>query len=140
MAYKKEHGRYARLASLWALVLLLAYGCLGSLVSSLRGWWGPFPSWGSYPVVGELDLAKLVGIGALLAGAYLLHRILNAPRSADMLIETELELRKVTWPTSKETWTGAIAVLFTVVVLLLFLWGADLLLTYFVPKLMGGAA
>lgn len=129
------------MTAFWALLLLLAYGCLGGagLATTLRSW---FPSWGSpwtgrQPLIGDVDLAKFVTLGVLAAGAFFLHRILNRPRVADMMIETEGELKKVTWPTGTETWAGALAVLLTVTVLLGYLFVADYVLASFMPGLMG---
>ena len=129
------------MSAFWAIFLLLAHGCLGSagLATTLRGW---FPSWGAawtdrQPLLGDVDFAKLVAVVVLVAGGVFLYRILNRPRVADMLIETESELRKVTWPTGAETSAGALAVLVTVVVLLFYLFAVDYLLAALLPGLMG---
>lgn len=141
MAYKKDQGRYARMSAFWALLLLLAYGCLGGagLAATLRSW---FPAWASpwmdrQPLIGEVDLAKAVTLSVLFAGGIWLHRTLNRPRVADMMIETEAELRKVTWPTGGEAWAGTLAVLLTVTALLAYLFAADAVLASFMPGLMG---
>ena len=49
-----------------------------------------------------------------------------------------MELKKVTWPSAIETWTGTIAVIFTVGVLLFYLFAADYVLSAVLPKLMTG--
>ncbi len=149
MAYKKDQGRYARMTAFWALFLLLGYGCLGGLVHQLRNWFGPSDDaetaamtevWvKSFPLLGDLDLAMLISIFALILIGLVLHVILNRPKVADMLIDTELEMRKVTWPTVNETWAGTIAVITTVTVLLFYLWGADLALAELMHRVMGGS-
>ena len=48
--------------------------------------------------------------------------------NADLLIETEAELRKVYWPTLEESINGSWTVLLTVVFLMAFLAGADYVL------------
>ncbi len=138
MAYKKDHGRYARMASFWALFLLLGYGCLGGLVITLRGWFGAGEPWTEIPVLGAVDGPKIIALIALAVLGFLLHWALNTPKIADLLIETEAELRKVTWPSAHETWTGSVAVALTVLVMLFYLAGADLVLTALMPRLMGG--
>lgn len=53
------------------------------------------------------------------------HLVANAPRSADFLIETQSEMRKVSWPARKE-WVGSTVVVLVVMsALALFLSAAD---------------
>ncbi|MEO0480770.1 MAG: preprotein translocase subunit SecE [Planctomycetota bacterium] len=136
MAYKPDQGRYARMASFWALFLLLAYGCLDGMVVTLRDWFDAGDPWAELPLVGDIDLAKVISIGVLLAGGLLISRTLNRPKTADLLIDTENELKKVTWPTPNETWVGSVAVIVTVLVMLFFLFGSDLLLTNLVGEVL----
>ena len=137
MAYKKDQGHYARMFSFWALALLLGYGCLGELQVFLRSMMGTEPWTDPLPLVGEIDLAKLIAVVVLAAGVIAIHRFLNRPKVADLLIDTELELRKVVWPSAHETWVGSVAVIVTVLVMLVYLFVADLALTYITPSLMG---
>jgi preprotein translocase SecE subunit len=51
--------------------------------------------------------------------------ITNRPRTADYLIETELEMKKVTWPTSREVLVATCVVIVLVLLLGVFLWCAD---------------
>ena len=117
------------MASFWALFLLLAYGCLDGMVVTLRDWFDAGEPWTTLPLVGEVDLAKVISIGVLLVGGVIISRTLNREKTADLLIDTENELKKVTWPTPSETWVGSVAVMVTVLVMLVFLFGSDLLLT-----------
>ena len=58
-------------------------------------------------------------------------------RAADLLIETEIEMRKVTWPTTREV-TGATVVVLVVVLLLgLYLWFLDMTFQYTFLKWLG---
>ena len=59
---------------------------------------------------------------------WLLYRWQNKPKTADLLIETETELRKVTWPTLDETIKGSVTVMVCVLILMAYLAGADWLL------------
>jgi preprotein translocase SecE subunit len=143
MSYKKDQGRYARLFAFWSLLLLMAYGCLGGFKYFLRGMFGKYapslaePWASSVPLVDKFDLAFVIALGALGLSAYVIHRVLERPKVADTLIETELELRKVTWPTANETWNGSLAVVVTVVVLLVFLTFADIALGFLLTRAMG---
>lgn len=126
------------MTAFWAVFGLIAYGCFGGLQYQLRNWGvksEPFVE--DLPLLGDLDLAMLLTLGVLAAAAYVVHSLLNRPKAADLLIETETELRKVTWPTGSETWSGTIAVVVTVTVMLLYLYFTDYLLAYVMPRLMG---
>lgn len=128
------------MAAFWGLFLLFAYGCLGGLVYTLRGWFrlSDKDAWiKPFPLLGKLDLATAIGLAALTILGIGIYRFLNRPKIADLLIETETELRKVTWPSFSDTWAGTLAVVITVAFLLLFLTGADFLLGFALNKLMG---
>lgn len=139
MAYKKDQGRYARMFSFWALVLLLGYGCLSELQIFLRRTLDLQPWTDPLPLIGEIDLAKIIAIAVLVAGALAIHRFLERPKIADLLIDTELELRKVVWPSASETWVGSIAVIVTVLVLLGYLFAVDYALAWVTPSLLGAS-
>ena len=132
MAYKKDQGRYARMGAFWALFALLAYGCLGGLVGTLRRWMAPKdlgeriePFVENLPLLGDIDTPMLLSLAVLAVGGFVIYSLLNRPSVADMLIGTEAELKKVTWPSAGETWSGTIAVIVTVVVLLGYLYIVD---------------
>jgi preprotein translocase SecE subunit len=138
VAYKKDQGRYARMFSFWALFLLVGYGCFGDLVITLRGWIGQSDPWvEELPLLGDVDLAMAISIGILVVSGLVIHRLLNRPKSVDMLIETEAEMRKVTWPSFAETWTGTLAVILTVAVLFVYLFTSDLVLSFFMRRALG---
>lgn len=62
------------------------------------------------------------------------HFLYSKPRWADFLIETEGELRKVSWPQRKE-WVGSsIVVILVVTITALFLWACDEVLTWLMVK------
>ena len=125
---------------------MLGYGCLGGLLDTLRGWFANTslaePLTEPQPLIGDIDPAKLIVLGTLAAGGIALYQILNRPKVADMLIDTEAEMKKVTWPTSAETFSGAVAVMITVGVMLGFLYFSDYALTWLLTSLMlpGGTA
>ena len=140
MAYRKEQGRFARMAAFWALFFLFAWGCLrpDGLVGSVRNWISDTSPWiDPFPILGKLDLSMIICMGVVAVIGFVLYRLLNRPKVADMLIETESELRKVTWPTAGDTWKGTLAVVATVAFMLLFLTGADMGITFVVHQILG---
>lgn len=142
MSYRKDQGRYARLVAFTGLVLLVCYGCFrgGGLVSVLDGWLGAANTTyiDTFPLLGSLKTSTLIALAIAAISGFVFHRILNRPRVADALIETEEEMTKVTWPTWPETWSGAMAVVGMVLVLFVFLTVVDVVLIEVLGRLWGG--
>lgn len=144
MSYRKDQGRYARMLTFWAILLLIVYGCFhsGGLVSVLDRYMGesnpvlidPFP------LLGRLRISTCIVLGVVLLAAVALYAMLHRPKIADVLIDTEAEMQKVTWPTWGEAWQGTMAVTIMVVVLFVFLSAVDLLLLKAMQMLTGGGA
>lgn len=145
MAYKPEQGRITRTAAFWTLTLLLVYGCmslndtLAIQVSALGKQFGadakavvPILSW-------KLTPALLIALAVFVAGLFLLLRYLNRPKVAELLIETENELRKVTWPTFNEALNSSFVVIACVALLMAFLAGADWWLGWAVGRVLLGS-
>ena len=129
MAYKKTQGRMVRMAAFWSLAVLIFYGCT-SLRRELSSF---FPDSLGAPIAGiripvlGMDLSPALLVAGLVLGVsiWLLHRFLDRPERADLLIETEAELKKVTWPTFDEAMHGSAVVIFCVLFLMFYLAGAD---------------
>jgi len=143
MAYKQDQGRMARMAAYWSLAILVFYGC-HSLHGELNGRVDALQHdlLGSpLPVLGlTVNGAFLIAASCLAAGLYALHRWQETPKVADLLIETEGELKKVTWPTLPEAINASIVVLVTVAILMVLLAGSDWILgKVFSRILLGGA-
>jgi preprotein translocase SecE subunit len=142
MAYKQDQGRMVRMAAYWSLAVLLFYGC-HSLYYALIG---QFPQLGDafgndlkIPVVGiPLNASLLISGLVLAAGLFLLFRWQNTPQNAELLIETESELRKVTWPTMTEAVGSSVVVIVTVAILMAFLAGSDWVLARWATYLLAG--
>jgi len=142
--YRGDQGRLARLAVFWALAILLFYGCV-SLYRTLSPAFGgalakPFTaSLKSIPVLGlPLNPALLITAVVLVGAWYGLFRWQQTPKVADLLIETEAELRKVTWPTVPEAVNSSIVVIVCVIFLMAFLAGADWLLGRWTTLILTG--
>jgi preprotein translocase SecE subunit len=142
VSYRKNEGRYARMFAFWALLLLIAYGCFhgGGLSDELARLLGDANTRfiDPFPILKTLDLATAIAIGVLVVAGLMLHAVLNRPRVANALIDTEGELKKVTWPTWSEAWEGTLAVGAMVLVLFVFLALVDLSLAKVMFMLMGG--
>lgn len=132
--YRPEHGRYTRLATFWSLVVLWGYGCfrLDETLADLRYSWSQFLR---TKIVEELPLLEnplkwstIVAILVFAAGVAAIQYFLNKPKVAELLIDTEGELKKVNWPTAKETTSASTIVLVTVIALFVLLGAYDLIL------------
>jgi len=131
--YKAEQGTYARATGFWLLAALWAFGCVtfyywlmsfrgenghGVMVRSLMD--------GNLPVLGVPLTWALIGATVVgLAGLYGLGRMLNKPKVADMLIDSETEMRKCTWPSRQETFTSSIVILVVMLFFTAMLAGMD---------------
>jgi preprotein translocase SecE subunit len=118
-----------RTASFW-LLLAGAYFGATSLKSFLMGFQGLsaplFEGFKRVPVLGaRLNGALLISAAVFAVAAYLVYRWLERPKNADLLIETESELRKVTWPSVQEVVNSSLVVIVSVMFLMAFLAGAD---------------
>lgn len=131
-SYKKDQGRYARLAAFWVLAVLVFYGStsLHTTLSSMFGGKLASPIAGLVVPVFDIKLSPAFLIAALVfgGGVWMLYRWLETPKTADLLIETETELKKVTWPTTPEVVNSSIVVVVCVLFLMAYLAGADWLL------------
>jgi len=144
VSYRKDQGRYARLVAFVGLVMLVGYGCFhgGGLVTTLDGWLGDGNATyvDPFPLLGSLKTSTVIALGVAAFTAFVIHSILNRPRVADSLIETEEEMHKVTWPTWPETWNGTMAVVGMVLVLFVFLTVVDVVLLEVFGRLWGGGS
>jgi preprotein translocase SecE subunit len=143
--YKPDQGAYARTAALWLLGAMWMFGC-----TSLYYWLLSFRGEpqgegvmvrplmeGRLPVLGiPLTVSLLVAIGVGLAGFWVLLRMLHRPKVADMLIDSETEMRKCTWPTWDETLTSSVVILVVMLVFTGLLAGMDLFLNQFMTQVV----
>jgi preprotein translocase SecE subunit len=132
------------MVAFWGLTLLVMYGCFhgGGFITFLNGLLGESDTTlvDPFPLLGVLRISGTIAIGLVAVCAWLFHSLLNRPKVADTLIDTEGEMNKVTWPTWAETYAGSLAVAGMVLVLFVFLTGADLFLSWFMQRFVGGAS
>ena len=121
--FKKGQGKVARVSAYILLGLLILFGAYrlhatfnvpgeGVLVDRV-------------PVVGSITVMKLIALGAFLVGMLLLHMTLNRAATANLLIDTEQEMRKVSWPSWSEVKNATLIVVIVTFVMGISLFGFD---------------
>ena len=133
------------MAVFWSLAVLMYYGASSLrqvLASQFKTLDDPLiASFPKLPVVGvQLSGAFLIGVVVFAGGMILIQRWQDRPKTADLLIETETELRKVTWPTSQEVINASLVVVVCVVALMGFLAGTDWVLAQVTNVLLFGSS
>lgn len=129
--YKAEQGRATRGTAFWLLILLAYYGAT-TLYAFLSWDWARTEFGFTLPVLElPVDGRLVASVVVFLAMAFALKKGINHPKLADLLIDTEGELKRVTWPSWPETWNGSLVVVVTVVAMLVLLAGADIILSRF---------
>lgn len=115
------------MAAFWLCTLLLLFGCTFLHTVLIGNFKDTAKSLGfEIPLVGvTVTTAFLICAGIFVVGTFVIHRWQNSPRTADLLIETESELRNVTWPTGTEVVNSSIVVIVAVVLIGAFLAGSD---------------
>jgi preprotein translocase SecE subunit len=113
--YKKGQGTRARVIAYILLGLLVpvfgAYACHAQFNTVGRGVGLPVANAvANLPMIGALTWMKLISLVVFLGGLLILHLALNSPKLADLLIDTELEMRKVSWPSWAEVKTASVVV------------------------------
>lgn len=124
--YKPGQAKVARWSAYLLGALLLFLGCV-----SLYGYINRPGRWilvEGLPVLGTLNGFKLIAVFVFVLGMYVLHRVLNRPAMVDLLIDTEQELRKVSWPSRAEVKNATLVVALVTFVMGFILFWADELL------------
>ncbi len=140
--YKEDQGRLARMAAFWSLTLFVLFGC-----TFLYGILIQYDSMATeitesrIPIVSvDLNWAFLISFSVFAVGVVLLLRWQQRPKVADLLIDTEAELRKVIWPTGQEVMNSSMVVLVCVLLIGAFLALADLFLARIMKVIIFGGA
>lgn len=128
--YRPEEGHRARALIGIAIAVMGLYGS-----HSLWDWLpkGPEDFWAKklfdlgddqFAINPAVTLSLAIGI-AVLVGVF---KLVNYPRFVDFLIDTENELKKVSWASRRQVMSESIVVLATVVIVGSFVFGVDQLL------------
>ena len=113
--YKKGQGNRARAAAALSAVAIAAFGIWEANDIFGQGFWFYFSA-------GVL-VVFVAGVGLYLS--------LVNPKTAEVLIETQAELKKVAWPPKQEVKGSTLVVIGTVIIFGLFLFGVDHVLIWF---------
>ena len=124
---KSGLGRFARGIALGGAVAIAGFAAFSFYMvpPTTSLWWVDL--WRGTVLGFTLMLKPILfpAVGILTTLGYAAHLFLNRERSADFLIETEGELRKVSWPARKEYLGSSVVVLIVVLVVSLFLTAVD---------------
>ena len=78
----------------------------------------------------NITMGTIISSTLFLVIVALINRfVINARKPADFLIDTEFELKKVSWPPKNEYWGSSVAVIISVIVIGSFIFIIDMLLT-----------
>jgi len=111
--YKKGQGKYTRVSTFIAVMVIVVIGAY-FLSRTLR--YSPYLQFGIPTLM-------------VVALAWFMFWILNRPKTADFLIATEGEMKKVSWSTRKEVIGSTKVVIVTTFILAAILAGVDILFT-----------
>lgn len=123
--YKPNQGRRVRLAAAVAVALVSALAAVETYVGLAD------PK--RFPLELRLAAPVVVLVAAAAAGLY----VLNRPRVADFLIETESELARVSWPTREQVLGSTWAVLVLLVIMGIYLLLVDKGVDYLLREVLG---
>ena len=137
-AYKPDQGVFARGTAFWVLA---AYSALAGYRLNLhvQRWHWANARWtdGNMAVLGfPLTPSFLLGLVVFAGLMFSTWKLVNLPKLADLLVDTESEMRKVTWPSFEDCKTASYVVIGCVLFMLAFLASADLGLGYLFRSLI----
>ncbi len=120
---KKGQGKRARLIAYSMGIALLVFGSI-SLFAAIN-----VPNQNVWveniPVIGAITLYKVIALAVFLIGLLCLHLFLNRETFVDLLIDTEQEMKKVSWPNRSEVQRSTIVVAVVTAILSLSLFAFD---------------
>ena len=120
---KPGQGKYARWTAYFLLGLLVLYGAI-RLYATIN-----VPGEGllveNVPILGTISSFNLIAALVFFMGVYALHLVLNRASSVDMLIDTEQELKKVSWPSRAEVKSATLVVALVTFLMAILLFGFD---------------
>ncbi len=137
---KPGQGRWVRGLGLAGAAMLIGFGASSfyRVPSSKSLWWAEL--WHGAPLGIPLTWRPIVFASLGLFGTLTLvvYALMNREAWAEFLIETEGEVKKVSWPARKEYLGSALVVIVVITVVSLFLWASDAGLSELMKKLKIG--
>jgi preprotein translocase SecE subunit len=135
--YKKGQGSKGRLLALVASFGLVAWGG-HSLWVQLQGSTSLARPIVTVPRLGlSITWALIIAVVVVILGCAAVTWVLNRPRSVDLLVDTEAEMRRVSWPSRQEAWNSSLIVVITVIVLMALLFFYDFALNSILNLIFG---
>lgn len=125
--YKPEEAKTSRGLTAAAVGAILVYGVYALFHQLVSPFWkDPLPGIGllfgdEFPISPRVILATVL----FLVAAFADYVLCNHPKAVEFLIETEAEMKKVSWATRQEVVGASLVVIFTVVVLAVFIFAVD---------------
>ncbi len=123
--YKRGQGKYTRVLT---LVSVMIVGVIGAYVLSLK--------FQGYAATSAPYIRFGVPTAVVVLLGWLMFWLMNRPKTADFLIATEGEMKKVSWSSRKEVVGSTKVVIVTTFMMAGILFGVDMLFT-FLFKWMG---
>jgi len=125
--YKAGQGKYARGIAYALGAGLIVFGGV-RLYATINV---PGQEWvKDVPLIGHVSIYNTIALGIVLLGMLLLHLVLNRPGAVDALVDTEQELKKVSWPSKIEVRNATLVVVLVTFVMALLLFGYDRILQW----------
>jgi preprotein translocase SecE subunit len=125
--YRAEEGTKVRGTLTFFIGSLLFYG-IYSLYNWLAGGWWSQKIPGLEDALGtefSLDYRLLIVLPLLIGAVIGLYYLYNNKRWADFLVETEAEMKKVSWATRRQVVNESMVVVLTVLVLAIYIFSVD---------------
>ena len=138
--YKSGQGKGARLLAAFSLGALTIYGCYSLYYAISTGSWADIVLVTIPGLEEPLTPPLLITLIVFGVFSFLIFLFCNWHRSADFLIETELELRKVSWPSKSEVVGSSLIVMVLVTILSLVILGIDYAVALVMRFLYSGGA
>ena len=124
--YKKGQGTWARGVGYVCCGLLVLFGAIRLFafynVPGQHVWIK------NVPLLGNVSMYHAIALAAFLIGMLLVHLVLNREDLVNLLIDTEQEMKKVSWPSKAEVWSATIVVVLVTALLAGLLFGFDIVL------------
>jgi len=139
--YKSEQGKLARGIAFWLLTALSGWGCR-TLFYFLHWDWATQNLLNENIPIIDTPLSPALIISIVLFFVFeliIIHWVVNRPKIGDLLIETEIEMKKVTWPSWNDAFNSSIVIFIAVIFFMVLLGLSDFLFNQFFSEIVFGA-
>ncbi len=129
-SYKPDQGRFARGLAFWLLTGLTYFGCTTFYYFLHWSWATDNLIDRTIPILDiPLNPALVISVVLFLFVVFMILKlVVNKPSVGTMLIDTETEMKKVTWPTWNDAFNSSLIVIAAVVFFAILLGLSDIIL------------